>query len=80
MGSRRIDIDGTDHDYLDQIALAGVATLPGLPATALPVGTSEEGLPIGVQAIGPMFGDRTTIRFAELAEREFGGFTPPPLT
>jgi amidase len=80
MGSRRIDIDGTEHDYLDQIALAGVATLPGLPATALPVGTSEEGLPIGVQAIGPMFGDRTTIRFAELAEREFGGFTPPPLT
>jgi amidase len=79
MGSRRIDIDGADHDYLDQIALAGVATLPGLPATALPIGSSAEGLPIGVQAIGQMFGDRTTIRFAELAEREFGGFTPPPL-
>jgi amidase len=79
MGSRRIDIDGADHDYLDQIALAGVATLPGLPATALPIGSSAEGLPIGAQAIGPMFGDRTTIRFAELAEREFGGFTPPPL-
>jgi amidase len=80
MGSRGVSIDGADHDYLDQLALAGVATLPGLPATALPIGTSEEGLPIGVQAIGPMFGDRTTIRFAELAEREFGGFTPPPLT
>jgi amidase len=23
--------------------------------------------------------DRTTIAFAELIEREFGGFTPPPL-
>lgn len=79
MGSRRISIDGADHAYLDQIALAGVATLPGLPATALPVGTSDDGLPIGVQAIGPAFGDRTTIRFAELVEREFGGFTPPPL-
>jgi amidase len=32
-----------------------------------------------VQAIGPAYGDRTTIRFAELVEREFGGFTPPPL-
>jgi amidase len=31
-----------------------------------------------VQAIGPMYGDRTTIRFAELVERELGGFTPPP--
>jgi amidase len=61
------------------LALAGVATLPGLPATALPIGTSHDGLPIGVQAIGPMFEDRTTIRFAELVEHEFGGFTPPPL-
>jgi amidase len=78
-GSRRISIDGTEYDYADQLALAGVATLPGLPATALPIGISDDGLPIGVQAIGPMYEDRTTIRFAELAEREFGGFTPPPL-
>ncbi|MHA6625261.1 amidase [Pseudonocardia sichuanensis] len=80
--TRRIRIDGLDqddHDYFDQLALAGIATLPGLPATVLPVGTSEDGLPIGVQAIGAMHADRTTIRFAELAEREFGGFTPPPL-
>jgi amidase len=77
--TRRLGIDGTDVDYLDQLALAGVATLPGLPATVLPLGPSADGLPIGVQAIGPAFGDRTTIRFAELAEREFGGFTPPPL-
>jgi amidase len=79
LDGRRINIDGTDHDYFNQVALAGVATLPGLPATAFPIGGSEEGLPIGVQAIGPMYGDRTTIRFAELAEREFGGFTAPPL-
>jgi amidase len=78
MATRRIDVDGTEYDYLDQIALAGVATLPGLPATALPIGRSAEGLPIGVQAVGPMYGDRTTIRFAELAARELGGFTPPP--
>lgn len=79
LATRRIDIDGTEYPYFDQLALAGVATLPGLPATALPIGLSEGGLPIGIQAIGPMFGDRTTIGFAELVEREFGGFTPPPL-
>jgi amidase len=79
MAGRLIRIDGTDHGYFDQLALAGVATLPGLPATVLPIGSSEDGLPIGVQAIGPMYGDRTTLRFSELAEREFGGFTPPPL-
>jgi amidase len=77
--ARRINIDGTEHDYFAQLALAGIATLPGLPATVFPIGRSEEGLPIGVQAIGPMYEDRTPIRFAELAERHFGGFTPPPL-
>lgn len=79
LATRRIEVDGVEYPYFDQLALAGVATLPGLPATALPVGRSGDGLPIGVQAIGPMFGDRTTIGFAELVEREFGGFTPPPL-
>ncbi|WP_051581463.1 amidase [Pseudonocardia acaciae] len=79
MAERRITVDGTDYEYFDQLAMAGVATLPGLPATALPIGRSEENLPIGVQAIGPMYGDRTTLRFAELAEQLVGGFTPPPL-
>jgi amidase len=80
MAQRRITVDGYEHGYFDQLALAGVATLPGLPATALPIGISQDGLPIGVQAIGPRYGDRTTLRFAELTEREFGGFTPPPLS
>ena len=34
--------------------------------------------PIGVQIIGPYLEDRTTLRFAELIEREFGGFVAPP--
>jgi amidase len=37
-----------------------------------------EGLPIGVQLIGLMYEDRTPLRFADLLEREFGGFTAPP--
>jgi amidase len=79
LSGRRLRVDGVEQGYFDQLALAGVATLPGLPATALPIGLSDDGLPIGVQAIGPMYGDRTTLRFAELVEREFGGFAPPPL-
>ena len=45
----------------------------------MPIGKSPEGLPIGVQIIGGYLEDRSTIAFAELIEREFGGFTPPPL-
>jgi amidase len=76
--ARHIDIDGKFYPYSDQFVLAGTATLPGLPATAAPIALSDDGLPIGVQIIGPYLEDRTTIAFAALMEREFGGFTPPP--
>jgi amidase len=79
LATRRIVIDGNDHPYNDQLAWAGLATLSGLPASAMPIGFSETGLPIGVQVIGPFLEDRTTIAFAGLVEREFGGFVPPPL-
>lgn len=75
--ARRIDIDGVAYPYLDQLVWAGVATMPGLPATAVPAGRSPEGLPVGVQLIGPMFEDRTPLRLAELLERRIGGFPAP---
>ncbi|MGW1438129.1 amidase [Streptomyces griseus] len=74
---RRIDIDGVDVPYLDQLVWAGLATMPGLPSTAVPAGRSPEGLPVGVQIVGPMFEDRTTLRLAELLERRIGGFRAP---
>jgi len=77
--ARRINIDGKDHVYPDQLAWPGIATLPGLPATAIPIGLSPEGLPIGVQIVGPWLEDRTPLKLAELIEREFGGFVPPPM-
>lgn len=75
--ARTLRIDGSEHDYNDQLAWAANATAAGLPSTAVPVGRSAEGLPIGVQVIGPLFEDYTPIRFAELLEREFGGFVAP---
>lgn len=76
--TRLIDIDGAAFPYLSLIVWATVATPPGLPATVMPIGHSQGGLPIGVQIIGPFLEDRTTIAFAGLMEREFGGFVAPP--
>ncbi len=76
---RRINIDGKDYVYVDQLAWPGIATLPGLPATAIPLGLSPDGLPVGVQIVGPWLEDRTPLKLAELIEREFGGFVPPPM-
>ncbi|GAB3680249.1 amidase [Saccharopolyspora tripterygii] len=77
---RQLDIDGVERPYFDQIVWAGLATMPGLPATAAPAGRSPGGLPVGVQIIGPMFEDRTPLRLAELLERRIGGFQPPITT
>jgi amidase len=76
--TRRIRIDDRDYAYADQVVWAGVATLPGLPATAVPLERTDTGLPVGVQVVGPYLEDRSTLAFARLAEREFGGFLPPP--
>jgi amidase len=71
--ARQLDIDGAKVPYNDQSVWAGIALLSGLPATTMPVGRNEDGLPIGMQIIGNYLDDRTTIAFAGLVEREFGG-------
>ncbi|MFE3171587.1 amidase [Amycolatopsis sp. NPDC059090] len=73
----RLDIDGVEYPFFDQLVWAGVATMPGLPATAMPAGLSAEGLPVGVQLVGPMFEDRTPLKLAELLEERIGGFQAP---
>jgi amidase len=72
-------IDGQPTPYFAQLAWPGMATLANLPATAIPIGQTKAGLPIGAQVIGPYLEDLTTIGFAGLVEREFGGFVPPNL-
>ena len=44
----------------------------------MPIGLSDDGLPVGMQIIGPYLEDRTPIAFAEAMERAFGGFVAPP--
>lgn len=75
---RTLTINGQSTPYFDQLAWPGVALLPSLPSTVAPVGLSKAGLPIAIQIIGDYLEDRTTIAFAGLLEREFGGFKRPP--
>ena len=76
--ARLIDIDGKTYPYRDQSVWHSLATAPGLPATVAPIDRGDSPLPIGVQIVGPYLEDHTTIAFARLIEREFGGFAPPP--
>jgi amidase len=49
-----------------------------LPATVLPAGIAESGLPVGVQIVGPYLYDRTTLAFAAAAEAVLGPCPTPP--
>lgn len=55
-----------------------VAILTGCPATVAPAGKTKQGLPVGIQILGPYLEDATPIRLAGLLAKENGGFTPPP--
>jgi amidase len=75
---RRITIDGREIAYNDMLLWPGLAAGCHLPATAAPIGLTRNGLPLGVQIIGPLFGDRITIAVADLLEHAGFGFRPPP--
>jgi amidase len=76
--SRTFRVNGKDQPYSDQFFWAGYGGLAYLPATVAPIGHTPDGLPVGVQIIGPQYGDLTCIEFAKLLEREYYRFAPPP--
>jgi len=76
--SRRILVNGEDRSYMENIEWPALVTMALLPSTVIPVGRTAGGLPVGVQVVGPLLEDRTTLAFARAAERELGGFAPPP--
>ena len=57
------------------------ASLAGLPAISVPSGLSGEGLPLGLQIMGPPFGEEVVFAAAAAFERqiEFPGEMPPGL-
>jgi|TARA_Y100000031_G_scaffold154343_1_gene201692 amidase len=75
---RTILVNGEAHDYWNQLTWAGLVTLPYLPATVAPVGQTSNGLPVGLQIVGPYLEDSTTIEFARLLGDVHGGYVPPP--
>ena len=75
---RMIVVNGKRVPVTDQMFWAGLASFYLLPGTVAPLGMSAEGLPFGVQILGGMYEDRTTIAVAGMLEKAWRGFVPPP--
>jgi fatty acid amide hydrolase 2 len=52
--------------------------LAGVPATQVPLGLGQDGLPVGVQVVAGYLRDHVAIAVALELERVFGGWVPPP--
>jgi len=93
-GRRPRPVLAVDHDPYEPITIAGESAgsirgawypylwpfnLSGHPALSLPCGWSSHGLPIGLQIVGPWYGDRRVLALAGHLERERPCARPMPL-
>jgi amidase len=76
--ARTLLVNGEQRPYFDVLGWAGLSLNSYLPASVAPVGLTEDGLPVGVQIVGPYLEDRTTIAVAKLLQEHHRTFTAPP--
>ncbi len=68
------EIDGkATRTYFHWLALAYAVTLTGHPAVSLPVGIDRNGMPFGLQIVGPRGGDAFVLGVAHALETMLAG-------
>ena len=77
-GERSWNIDGCTVEYLDAWRHSQWFNALACPAAVVPVASSPEGLPIGVQIVGRPFEDETALGIASIVDVAFG-YKPPPM-
>src|SRR5580698_902342 len=77
-GERSWKIDGKTVQYLDAWSYAEWFNLLGTPAVAVPVGESQEGLPIGVQISARPWQEELVLEVAAAVEQACGHGRRPP--
>jgi Asp-tRNA(Asn)/Glu-tRNA(Gln) amidotransferase A subunit family amidase len=70
-------IEGRGVDYLDVMRFTQWFNVLASPAAVVPVGSSPEGLPIGVQVVARPFDDGSALGIAAIVDAAFG-YRPPP--
>ena len=78
-GERSWEVDGKTVHYLDAWSYTEFFNLLGNPAVVVPVGSSSEGLPIGVQIVGRPWEEEQVLAVAAALEKECGAWKAPPI-
>ena len=77
-GEREWTIEGTRVHYLDAWRYTAWFNLLQNPGVSVPVTSSAEGLPIGVQVVARPWEELTALAVARVIEQARGPWTPPP--
>ncbi|HVS12931.1 MAG TPA: amidase family protein [Thermoanaerobaculia bacterium] len=72
------ELDTVRDTRLQVLGLTGLLSMLGLPVATVPCGVTAEGLPVGLQVVGPPREDLRVLRFARLVE-QVGGFDAGPV-
>jgi amidase len=75
-GEREWTIEGKTVEYLDAVRYTQWFNTLGAPAAVVPVGSSPEGLPIGVQIAARPFEDELALGVAAVVDAAFGFKAP----
>ncbi len=78
-GEREWQVEGKTVKYLDAWSYCEWFNLLGFPAAVVPMGYSDQGLPIGVQIVGRPWQEQVVLAVAEKLEKERGPWQAPPL-
>jgi amidase len=70
---------GAEQCYRDTMRYSQWLNLAGFPGVSLPMSSSPEGLPIGVQVVGRPHEEELVLSVAEQLEQARGSWQPPPL-
>ena len=76
---RTLTVNGVAQPYMDILVWVGLAGAVYLPAATVPIGLTEDGLPLAVQVIGPYLEDRTVLAFAAALESLVAPLPQAPL-
>jgi Asp-tRNA(Asn)/Glu-tRNA(Gln) amidotransferase A subunit family amidase len=78
IGTEVMDVDGREYEAIDLFAMSTYVNAMSLPAAAVPVGRTPDGLPIGVQVIGRRYREAEVLAVAKELEAALGGWIRPP--
>jgi Asp-tRNA(Asn)/Glu-tRNA(Gln) amidotransferase A subunit family amidase len=77
IGTETLEVEGREYEEVELFSMSSYVNAMGLPAAAVPVSRTPEGLPVAVQVIGRRYREMEVLAVARELERALGGWIAP---